>query len=93
MCFDSRIGSFPESAISEEEETEASKDGDVLIEATKIMFDSFNKLYYGLPFWKYFPTSAYSNLDQAESNIYEITSKYIDKEMDLILNGLFQLSC
>lgn len=98
MCLDSRIGSFPDSSpydsgISdedeegEEEQNEAVKDGEKLIEATKLMFDSFNKLYYGLPFWKYFATSAYSSLDQAETTIYELASKYIDREMDLILNG------
>ena len=98
MCLDSRIGSFPDfspydSGISDEDEegeekqNEAVKDGEKLIEATKLMFDSFNKLYYGLPFWKYFATSAYSSLDQAETTIYELASKYIDREMDLILNG------
>lgn len=92
MCLDSRIGSFPQYVG---EQSAQVQDGDVLIEATKMMFDSFNKLYYGLPFWKYFPTTAYSNLDKAETTIYEITSKYIEKEMDAILNGLlaFVLSC
>src|SRR5699024_7094412 len=93
MCLDSRIGSFPNVSpyLEEEEdaerENEAVKDGDVLIEATKMMFDSFNKLYYGLPFWKYFATSAYISLDLAATNIYEIAPKYIDREMDLSLNG------
>ena len=86
MCLDSRIGSFPDN-VNNDQLLEAVRDGDVLIEATKMMFDSFNKLYYGLPFWKYFATTAYSNLDKSETTIYEITSKYIEKEMDAILNG------
>ena len=84
MCLDSRIGSFPHL----NETTTATQDGDILIEATKMMFDSFNKLYYGLPFWKYFATTAYTNLDKSETTIYEIASKYIDKEIDAILNGM-----
>ena len=85
MCLDSRIGSFPQCHGEKSREVQ---DGDILIEATKMVFDSFNKLYYGLPFWKYFATSAYTNLDKSETAIYEIASKYIEKEMDAILNGM-----
>ena len=79
LCLDSRIGSF---SSGDDQSNENAHDGDILIEATKLLFDSFNKLYYGVPFWKYFTTSAYSDLEKAESTLYEVSSKYIDNAIE-----------
>lgn len=84
MCLDSRIGSFD---CSDSKTSLETNDGDKLIEATKMLFDSFNKLYYGLPFWKFFNTTAYNELERAESTIHDIASKYVDKAIESLLDG------
>lgn len=81
LCLDNRIGSF-------EPESPAEKsDGQKMIEATKLMFDSFNRLLYGIPFWKIFSTSAYEDMEHAESVIYTVASKYVDKAIENLLEG------
>lgn len=73
ICLDTRIGCF---------DRELHGDADQLIEATKELFDSFNELYYGAPLWKYFATSGYARLERAESRIYDIASKYVERAID-----------
>jgi len=69
MCLDSRM-----QCLSTNTET---SDGSLLISATKRLFESYNELYYGIPVWKLFPTNSYRKLDEAESSIYDIASKYV----------------
>lgn len=82
ICLDSRIGSF-----SNNKDVHTPSDGDVLIEATKLLFDSFNKLYYGVPIWKYFSTNAYTDLERAESIIFDVASKYVDRAIEDVANS------
>lgn len=42
-----------------------------MIKCAKNQFEAFQDLYYGLPLWKYFATSAYLKLANAESLMYE----------------------
>ena len=70
MCLDSRLHCFS----SDNSDT---VDGQLLIDATKRLFESYNELYYGIPFWKLFSTKSYRKLDESESSIYEIVSKYV----------------
>ena len=71
MCLDSRMGCLSTS-------TSPTPDGNQLISATKLLFESYNELYYGLPIWKFYPTKSYRKLDEAESIIYETASKYVE---------------
>jgi len=97
VCLGSRIGSF-----EPEDNNETNHDGDDdncdtrsskfttgsrLIEATKLMFEAFNRLYYGPTFWKYFSTGAYSDLERSETELYEVASKYIEAEIIRLNNG------
>jgi cytochrome P450 len=70
MCLDSRMQCLSTSNT-------LSSDGSLLISATKRLFESYNELYYGIPVWKLFPTNSYRKLDEAESSIYNIASKYV----------------
>ncbi|CAG2161721.1 unnamed protein product [Oppiella nova] len=70
MCLDSRLHCFLK-------DNTTTSDGQLLISATKLLFESYNELYYGIPFWKLFATNSYRKLDSAETCIYEIASKYI----------------
>ena len=82
LCLDSRIGT-----LTDIDDYNQPTDGQIMIEATKLLFETFNKLYYGYPLWKWFHTAAYNDLIKAESMIYEIASKYIEQAMNQLSNG------
>jgi cytochrome P450 len=50
-----------------------------LVQASKLLFNAYQKLYYGFPLWKWIPTKAYKQLDEAESLIYKVVESYIDR--------------
>ena len=79
MCLDSRMHCFATN------HTETS-DGQLLIDATKRLFESYNELYYGIPFWKLFETNSYRKFVESETCIYEITSKYVNFGVNAINN-------
>lgn len=74
---DTRIGAF-----INDSQAICPNDGDILIETTKLLFDTYNKLYYGFSFWKYFNTPTYNDLKLAETRIYDVASKYVEKAFD-----------
>lgn len=78
LCLDARLGCFG---------ADEQNDGQLLIEATKQLFESYNQLYYGIPFWKLFATKAYRTLDESESHIYRLVSKYVQKGFESIKRG------
>lgn len=80
MCMDCRLGSL-------DPELKPDSDAQIMISASKKMFEAYQKLYYGLPLWKYFKTPAYQKLDEAESAIYRSASKYIEKALKRIEDG------
>ena len=82
LCLDARMHCFG-TGDNNSQQTDVT-DGQVLIEATKNLFESYNQLYYGIPFWKLFATKAYRMLDESESNIYEVVSKYVQKGFESI---------
>ncbi|KAI1290278.1 Ecdysone 20-monooxygenase [Halotydeus destructor] len=71
MCLDSRMGCLATSGSS-------SMDGEVLIAATKLLFEAYQELYYGIPLWKLYETKSYKKLVTAEETLYSFASKYID---------------
>lgn len=78
LCLDCRIGALVN--VSDDDVSKVSNNnGRKLIESTKLLFDTFNELYYGFPFWKLWPTNAWNNLVKAETEIYEIASEYVDE--------------
>ncbi|XP_054161042.1 ecdysone 20-monooxygenase-like [Oppia nitens] len=80
MCLDSRLHCFTSGGGNggDDDDDDNSDDGQQLIAATGLLFESYNELYYGLPFWKLVATSSYRKLDSAETAIYDIVSKYIE---------------
>lgn len=91
LCIDTRIGAFQTTTTTKQQqqlpETTPS-DAEILIESTKLLFDTFNKLYYGYPWWKLMKTSVYSDLERAESMIYDVASKHVQKAIDDQLNEI-----
>nr|QIS60147.1 cytochrome P450 314A1 [Pardosa pseudoannulata] len=75
LCLEARLGCLqgnlkPDSPAS------------TMIHSVKLLFEAFQELYYGLPVWKFYPTSAYKKLDKAESIMYEATSNRIQEVME-----------
>ncbi|KAI2801625.1 hypothetical protein BLOT_009439, partial [Blomia tropicalis] len=79
MCLDSRMHSFP---YGKDDDSSDVADGVKLIEAANLLFSSFNRLFYGIPIWKFIPTEAYRDLMKAESTLFEIAEKYVNREIE-----------
>lgn len=52
-----------------------------LAKAVKVHFCASRDTFYGLPFWKAFPTQAYSQFVESEEVIYEIISDLVEKSL------------
>lgn len=53
-----------------------------MISSVKLLFEAFQELYYGLPIWRFFKTSAYRKLDKAESTMYDATNSRIQEAIE-----------
>lgn len=89
LCLDTRIGAFDSKTITQQQQSssETPTDAEILIESTKLLFDTFNELYYSYPWWKFIKTNAYNNLERAESMIYDVASKHVQNAIDNQING------
>ncbi|UYV60143.1 hypothetical protein LAZ67_1000125 [Cordylochernes scorpioides] len=72
LCLGTRLGCL---------QRQPPRDAVVMIEALKEMFVAYQKLYYGLPLWKYMQTPAYRMLGHSESTLYETIMRYIDEAL------------
>ncbi|CAH0552877.1 unnamed protein product [Brassicogethes aeneus] len=54
----------------------------ILAKAVHDHFLAVRDTYFGLPFWKLFPTSAYKQLEQSEETIYKIAMELIETADD-----------
>ncbi|XP_064488618.1 ecdysone 20-monooxygenase-like [Ornithodoros turicata] len=70
LCLNSRLGCLSENDT---------KDATTVIAAAKSLFSAYQKLYYGLPLWKYFTTSAYREYQNAEETLYDVTLRYLEE--------------
>ncbi|XP_046669599.1 ecdysone 20-monooxygenase [Homalodisca vitripennis] len=52
-----------------------------LAQAIQVQFCASRDAFYGLPFWKLFPTAAYKQLIQSEDVIYEVISDLVDSAL------------
>nr|AFU86480.1 cytochrome P450 CYP314A1v2 [Laodelphax striatellus] len=52
-----------------------------LAEAIQVHFCASRDTFYGLPFWKIFPTAAYKLLVQSEESIYDVVSQLVDSAL------------
>ncbi|XP_075226530.1 ecdysone 20-monooxygenase-like [Lycorma delicatula] len=52
-----------------------------LADAIQLQFRASRDTFYGLPFWKLFPTRAYKQLIKSEDAIYDIVSDMVDKAL------------
>lgn len=76
LTLDTRIHCFDEEHIT--------SDGQVLVEATKRLFDAYQRLYYAAPWWKLYQTRDFKQLGESESIIYQTAGRYIQNAMDLL---------
>ncbi|GFU13037.1 ecdysone 20-monooxygenase [Nephila pilipes] len=58
-----------------------------MILSVKLLFESFQELFYGLPLWKVFETASYKKLDKAESLMYEACSRQIGEAVEKLRNS------
>jgi cytochrome P450 len=73
LSLDTRLHCFDRHQIT--------SDGQVLVEATKRLFDAYQKLYYAPPLWKLYETKAFKQLAESESIIYATAGRYIQQAM------------
>lgn len=87
LCLGMRIGSLttidqtsssPSSSSSSSSPIDCTSAGRQLISLTGKLFNSYNKLYYGLPTWKLYPSSSYKEFCEVEDDIYNMTMRFID---------------
>lgn len=64
LCLDTRLGCLSRSVNYD-------SDAAIVITAAKDLFSAYQKLYYGLPLWKFFSTAAYRSYQRAEETLYE----------------------
>lgn len=93
-CLNTRLG-----CLSTDTTPQVKCDGPVLIEATKSLFESYQKLFYSSKLWKYIKTKPYRQLESAENCIYNTLSKYVDSAINSkestsksLMNELLQLN-
>ncbi|CAN8018312.1 unnamed protein product [Ixodes persulcatus] len=72
LCLDTRLGCLSRSVNYD-------SDAAIVITAAKDLFSAYQKLYYGLPLWKFFSTAAYRSYQRAEETLYELTLSYLQK--------------
>ncbi|XP_054155654.1 ecdysone 20-monooxygenase-like [Oppia nitens] len=85
-CLDRRLGCLDSSTTTTTGDGSSGScrpdidtDGRLMIEATRELFASYQKLFYGsLRLWRYLKTRPYRQLASSESRIYETLSKYVD---------------
>ncbi|XP_025015989.1 ecdysone 20-monooxygenase [Tetranychus urticae] len=65
----------------------SSEDAKRLIAADKSLFEAFQVLYHGIPWWKFWPTPSYRKFVSAEDEIYNISSKYVDSAFDDLVSS------
>lgn len=92
-CLSKRLG-----CLNSDPDSSLATDGQILINATKSLFESYQKLFYSSKLWKYIRTKAYRQLEDSENTVYTTLSKYVDPVIDRqndssfgLLNELFQL--
>ncbi|XP_053204525.1 ecdysone 20-monooxygenase-like [Panonychus citri] len=78
ICLNTRLGCL--STI------EPSEDGKRLIRASKNLFKSFQILYHGIQWWKFWPTPSYKMFVAAEEEIYNVSGKYVDRALNELKN-------
>lgn len=84
LCLGMRIGTLDpwssrEGCISSTPNATASSH---LISLTAKLFNSYNKLYYGLPTWKLYRSASYAEFCQVEDDIYNMTMRFIEAESE-----------
>lgn len=84
LCLGNRMGvlsidSPAQSSSSSSSGGSVSSLGSHLISLTSKLFNSYNKLYYGLPTWKFYPSASYREFCEVEEDIYNLTMRFIDK--------------
>nr|BAR80872.1 cytochrome P450 [Ornithodoros moubata] len=70
LCLNSRLGCLSENGT---------KDAATVIAAAKSLFGAYQRLYYGLPLWKYFNTPAFREYQETEDTLYDVTLRYLEE--------------
>jgi hypothetical protein len=70
-CLDTRLGCLWDNRL-------IASEGLILVEATKNLFQAYQKLFYSSKIWKFYKTQSYKQLDRAETTIYDTLAKYVD---------------
>lgn len=68
-------------SASSDPESTLSAPGRHLISLTGKLFNSYNKLYYGLPTWKLYRSASYKEFCEVEEDIYNMTMRFIDQHI------------
>ncbi|XP_003748577.1 ecdysone 20-monooxygenase [Galendromus occidentalis] len=66
LCLEKRLGCFEGNPRARE-----------MVQATKDLFECYQKLYYGSPLWKKVPTKPYLDFCKAEETVYRITEDFL----------------
>lgn len=82
LCLGMRIGTLdpPSSREIRSWSTPSNDASSHLISLTAKLFNSYNKLYYGLPTWKLYRSASYTEFCQAEDDIYNMTMRFIEAD-------------
>ena len=90
LCLDIRMGVLRQTSSiesdknsSQDTSTSMTGGGEVLIKTTRKLFESYNKLYYGIPVWKLHPSlsTSYKEYSEAEEEIYNLAYHAVQEKM------------
>ena len=70
LCLGTRMGTL--------ETSRDSIPGQELIRLTSRLFNSYNRLYYGLPTWKLYRSPSYKEFCEVEDDIYNMTMRFME---------------
>jgi cytochrome P450 len=86
LCLGMRMGTLTShhqtSSPSPSSSSESAMSGTHVISLTGKLFNSYNKLYYGLPTWKLFRSASYKEFCEVEDDIYNMTMRFIDQYVE-----------
>ena len=81
LCLGIRLGAL--SVQSQPDPGSCPSPGNQLISLTRRLFNSYNRLYYGLPTWKLYRSPAYKEFCEVEDHIYDMTMRFIEERGQL----------
>ena len=87
LCLGMRMGTLTsdsplqQTSSSPPESAADCTSGRQLISLTGKLFNSYNKLYYGLPTWKLYRSASYKEFCEVEDDIYNMTMRFIEQHI------------